>query len=120
MKISEVAEMTNISIHTLRYYEKEGLLLNIRRNESGQRIFDKTDIEWLTWIKRLKSTGMPLAEIKSFAKLRQAGSTTLSVRKSLLVAHKTNLEQEIARLNGELNIVLYKIDAYDQKMLDLE
>lgn len=48
MKISEVAEMTNISIHTLRYYEKEGLLLNIRRNESGQRIFDKTDIEWLT------------------------------------------------------------------------
>ncbi|MFM5383695.1 MerR family DNA-binding transcriptional regulator [Aeromonas veronii] len=42
MKISEVAEMTNISIHTLRYYEKEGLLLNIRRNESGQRIFDKT------------------------------------------------------------------------------
>lgn len=93
MKISEVAEMTNISIHTLRYYEKEGLLLNIRRNESGQRIFDKTDIEWLTWIKRLKSTGMPLAEIKSFAKLHQAGSTTLSERKFLLVAHKTNLER---------------------------
>ena len=120
MKISEVAEMINISIHTLRYYEKEGLLLNIRRNESGQRIFDKTDIEWLTWIKRLKSTGMPLAEIKSFSKLRQADSTTLSERKSLGVAHKTNLVQEIARLNGELNIVLYKIDAYDQKMLDLE
>lgn len=60
MKISEVANKTNISIHALRYYEKEGLLLDIRRNESGQRIFDKTDIEWLTWIKRLKSTGMPL------------------------------------------------------------
>lgn len=120
MRISEVSNKTNISIHTLRYYEKEGLLLDIRRNESGQRIFDKTDIEWLTWIKRLKSTGMPLAEIKDFAKLRQAGSITLAERKYLLVTHKINLEKEIARLNGELDIVLYKIDAYDKKILDLE
>lgn len=63
---------------------------------------------------------MPLAEIKSFSKLRQAGSTTLAERKSLLVTHQINLEEEIARLNGELDIVLYKIDAYDKKMLDLE
>lgn len=48
MKISEVANKTNISIYTLQYYEKEGLLLDIRRDKSGQRIFDKTDIEWLT------------------------------------------------------------------------
>jgi DNA-binding transcriptional MerR regulator len=120
VKISEVANKTNISIHALRYYEKEGLLLDIRRNESGQRIFDKTDIEWLTWIKRLKSTGMPLSEIKSFAKLRQAGSKTLAERKSLLLTHKINLEQEIARLHGELDIVIYKVDAYEKKILDLE
>ncbi|MCG6277886.1 MerR family transcriptional regulator [Vibrio vulnificus] len=65
MKISEVSDKTNISIHTLRYYEKEGLLLNIQRDSSGQRTFDHADLEWLTWIKRLKSTGMPLAEIKN-------------------------------------------------------
>ncbi|MGR2769601.1 MerR family transcriptional regulator [Photobacterium ganghwense] len=120
MKISEISEKTNISIHTLRYYEKEGLLLNIRRNVSGQRIFDQTDIEWLTWIKRLKSTGMPLAEIKTFAKLRLAGTNTLHDRKLLLLTHKVNLEREIERLNDELEIVRYKINAYDEKILDLE
>ncbi|EGR1425800.1 MerR family transcriptional regulator [Vibrio vulnificus] len=120
MKISEVSDKTNISIHTLRYYEKEGLLLNIQRDSSGQRTFDHADLEWLTWIKRLKSTGMPLAEIKKFAKLRLAGSETLRDRQQLLLTHKDKLKQEIARLSGELEIVQYKIDAYEEKILDLE
>jgi DNA-binding transcriptional MerR regulator len=76
VKISEVSDKTNISINTLRYYEKVGLLLNIQRDNSGQRTFDHTDLEFLTWIKRLKYTGMPLAEIKKFTKLRLASSET--------------------------------------------
>lgn len=120
LKISDVSDQTGISIHTLRYYEKEGLLLNIRRNESGRRVFDQDDIEWLTWIRRLKSTGMPLSEIKAFAKLRLAGTSTLADRKLMLSDHQVKLEREISRLHQELGIVRYKIEAYDKKILDLE
>jgi DNA-binding transcriptional MerR regulator len=117
VKISEVSDKTNISINTLRYYEKVGLLLNIQRDNSGQRTFDHTDLEFLTWIKRLKYTGMPLAEIKKFTKLRLASSETLRDTQQLLLTHKDKLKQEIARLSGGLDIVQYKIDAYEEKLL---
>ena len=73
MNISEIAERSGLSIHTLRYYEKEGLLTNISRNESGRRVYSDTDLQWLTWIQRLKSTGMRLDDIKRFSKLRSLG-----------------------------------------------
>ncbi|GAB6261111.1 MerR family transcriptional regulator [Photobacterium sp. R1] len=120
MFISEVAQKTNLSIHTLRYYEKEGLLRSIHRNPAGQRIYQASDLEWLAWIQRLKSTGMPLADIKVFAALRQQGDCSLKDRQELLAKHAVSLKREIERLNQELAIVEYKVDAYEEKLLALE
>ncbi|AMW77462.1 MerR family transcriptional regulator [Acinetobacter sp. TGL-Y2] len=120
MLISDVAKQTGLSIHTLRYYEKEGLLKNIYRNPSGRREYDHRDLEWLTWIKRLKSTGMPLNQIKKFSSFRQQGNQTLHLRKQILVEHSKILNEEIKRLNTELEIVKYKIELYEEKKLELE
>ncbi|GAA6136950.1 hypothetical protein NBRC116583_06970 [Arenicella sp. 4NH20-0111] len=119
MLISEFAKRSGVSIHTVRYYEKEGLLKSIRRNDSGRRQYQQSDLEWMVWIKRLKSTGMSLANIKKFADLRLQGDNTLQERKQMLSQHALYLKNEIGRLHSELEIVVYKVEAYTEK-LDLE
>lgn len=118
--ISDISKKTGLSIHTLRYYEQIGLLRNIHRNQSGRRVYSSLDLEWLEWIKRLKSTGMPLDKIQDFAQLRLQGKQTLKQRQDLLMQHSVQLKQEIQRLKQEQSIVDYKIEIYAQKMLELE
>ena len=120
MLISEISEKSGISIHTLRYYEKIGVLKPIARNSSGRRIYNTSDLEWLTWINRLKSTGMPLSEIKAYANYRSVGDSTLIQRQNILKQHGAKLSEEIERLNKELAIVQFKIESYQKKMLELE
>jgi len=118
--ISDISKKTGLSIHTLRYYEQIGLLKNIHRNQSGRRVYTKLDLEWLEWVKRLKSTGMPLEKMQDFAQFRLQGEQTLKQRRDLLIAHSVQLKQEIQRLKQEQSIVDYKIEIYAQKMLELE
>ena len=118
--ISDISKKTGLSIHTLRYYEQIGLLKNIHRNQSGRRVYTKLDLEWLEWVKRLKSTGMPLEKMQDFAQFRLQGEQTLKQRQDLLIAHSVQLKQEIQRLKQEQGIVDYKIEIYAQKMLELE
>ncbi len=115
MYISEFSQRTGLSIHTLRYYEKEGLLTNISRDKSGKRLYSKADLVWIAWIKRLKSTGMCLSDIKQFAHLCTLGDASLSDRKIMLIAHAKQLKADIQRLNNELDIVEFKIAAYQEK-----
>ena len=77
--ISQFAERLGISADTLRYYEKEGLLAP-QRNASGYRVYSERDEIWFGFLKRLKDTGMPMAQIKRYAQLREAGDATLAER----------------------------------------
>ena len=115
MYISEIAKLSGLSIHTLRYYEKEGLLSNISRNSAGRRAYSDSDIAWLEWIQRLKSTGMSLADIKQFSQLRSQGDASLGDRKNMLIDHARQLKADIERLQAELAIVEYKVGAYQEK-----
>ena len=117
--ISEVAALTGLSIHTLRYYEKEGLLKNISRNTSGRRIYSKIDLGWLQWIQRLKSTGMSLDEIKKFSNFRSLGNASITDRKNMLIEHAEHLSSEINRLQSELAVVKYKVTAYEKKEIEV-
>lgn len=115
MYISDISQRSGLSIYTLRYYEKEGLLTNISRNGSGRRVYSETDLMWLTWIQRLKSTGMSLSEIKKFSALRTKGVASITDRKNMLINHASKLEADIKHLQGELKIVEFKVKAYEEK-----
>lgn len=112
MQIKEFAAACGLSAHTLRYYEKIGLLPQVERTDSNHRRYTDQDVQWITFIKRLKATNMPLAEIQRYAALRQQGSGTEEARMQLLVDHARRLEQVIAQEQEHLQILREKIHLY--------
>ncbi len=116
MLIQHFASLTGLSAHTLRYYEKIGLLRPVHRDGNGHRHFTEADVEWVQFIKRLKDTGMPLRDILSYAELRAAGSSTLATRRALLYAHAQQLEARLARDTAHLQRLQEKIAIYDQAL----
>ncbi|WP_459480121.1 MerR family transcriptional regulator [Clostridium saccharoperbutylacetonicum] len=109
--IGEFSKLTNLSIDTLRYYEKEGLITP-ERKENGRRYYSEKDVTWIAFIKRLKETRMPIKEIQEYAKLRAIGDTTMAERMEMLIKHRTDLEDEIMRANENLQKLNEKIDFY--------
>ena len=91
--ISQFAERLGISADTLRYYEKEGLLAP-QRNASGYRVYSGRDEAWFGFVKRLKDTGMPMAQIKRYAELCAAGDATIAERCAMLEAHRQALAEK--------------------------
>ena len=86
--IGEVAKLMGLTTHTLRFYDKEGLLPNVRKNSAGLRRFTEEDINWLLILDCLKSTGLPLKEIRYYIELAQQGSKTLSERREMFIRQK--------------------------------
>ena len=110
--IKEVAKKYNLSAHTLRYYEKEGLLPFVERNEQGNRIFKDKDFEWLDIICCLRNTNMPISKIKEYVDLCLEGPETICKREDMLLKHKKYIENEIETFNSYLRIVDNKINYY--------
>lgn len=113
MNIRAFSERTSLTPHTLRYYEKLGLLTNISRNTSGHRAYSQADVEWVNFIKRLKETGMPLEQILQYAHLRDEGDTTFEQRRVLLQKHRDALKIRIENELEHLRMLDLKIDYYD-------
>jgi DNA-binding transcriptional MerR regulator len=107
--IHEVAELTGLSIDTLRYYERIGLLEPVRRASSGHRRYSQRDIEWLGLLINLRETGMPIAQMIHFAELRRQGTTTAPERLRILEQHERALEQQIQKLTQHLTALQAKI-----------
>jgi DNA-binding transcriptional MerR regulator len=111
MNISKFSELTKLSVHTLRYYEKLGLLSNISRNDSGRRIYTQEDIEWVTFISELKSIGMSLEQIKQYQALQAVGESTYQQRRTILESHRKALDERIRTEQSHLSV----LDAKMQK-----
>ena len=107
--VKMVAEKTNLSPNTLRFYEKEGLLPHIKRSQSGIRHYSEDDLEWLGLICCLKNTGMSIKQIRDFVDLSAQGPETLKERCELLIAHKKEVEKHIEETNRHLEQVTRKI-----------
>ena len=112
--IGEVAKRTGMTTHTLRYYEKEGLLPVIHKNSSGARRFNEHDMECLEVLECLKSTGLPLKEIKLYMDLRQKGDTTLNERLQIFIRQKKRLEDQILVLNESMDKINFKIKFFEE------
>ena len=113
--IGNFAKLTGLGIHTLRYYEHEGLIAP-ERNSSNRRCYSDKDFTWIEFIKRLKDTGMPIKEIKHYAKLRAAGNPTLSERMEMLAQHQQALNEQIAQLQEHKIKLDEKIEFYKKEI----
>ncbi|MFK0266019.1 MerR family transcriptional regulator [Streptomyces angustmyceticus] len=110
--ISEVAEHTGLSAHTLRWYERIGLMPHVDRTHTGQRRFSNRDLDWLSLVTKLRLTGMPVADMVRYAELVRGGEHTFAEREDLLTAHREDVRQRIAELQSTLDVLDYKIDIY--------
>lgn len=114
-KIGEISKITNLTIDTLRYYEKEGLITP-SRDQNNIRMYSDSDIRWIQFIKKLKQTGMPLKNIKEYSNLRDQGDSTINERLSLLYEQKQRLEQNSKQLEEHILFLNNKIDIYKAKI----
>ncbi|MGL4738614.1 MAG: MerR family transcriptional regulator [Cellulosilyticaceae bacterium] len=116
--IGKVAERVGLSAHTLRYYEKEGLLPHVKKNEQGIRSYEEDDIIWIELIKCLKETGMSIGEIQQIVTLSLAGEGTIPERKTILENHKVKLQEQMAALHRSIAKIDKKLDWYNGKNTD--
>ncbi|EJQ0569652.1 MerR family transcriptional regulator [Listeria innocua] len=113
--IGAFSREVELSIDTLRYYEKEKLILP-KRNEINRRIYDSSDITWINFIKKLKQTGMPIKNIKEYAKLRYLGDQTIEQRMTLLYRQYDILVEKREEIELYTQFLLDKIDIYKEML----
>lgn len=112
--IGQVAKETNLTVYTLRYYDKEGLLPNIIRAENGIRRFQEGDIAALRLIECLKDTGMPIKDIKKFIDWCSQGDSTLEARHQMFLERRAMVLGQIAALQQVMEVIDYKCQYYQE------
>ncbi|MBS2967487.1 MerR family transcriptional regulator [Metabacillus sp. KIGAM252] len=110
--ISEAAKELNLTVYTLRYYDKEGLIPFVERTASGIRLFKESDIGALKVIECLKSTGMPIKEIKSFIDWCSDGDSTLQQRYDMFIERKATVEAQMEELKKTMEVIEHKCFYY--------
>ncbi|MEV7234842.1 MerR family transcriptional regulator [Streptomyces sp. NPDC051020] len=110
--ISEVAAITGLTAHTLRWYERIGLMPHVDRSHTGQRRFTNRDLDWLAFVGKLRLTGMPVADMVRYAELLREGEHTFDERQELLEATRRDVRTRIAELQDTLAVLDHKIDFY--------
>lgn len=110
--ISEVAAHTGLSAHTLRWYERIGLMPHVDRSHTGQRRFSNRDLDWLSFVGKLRLTGMPVAGMVRYAELVRQGEHTFEERQALLEQTRRDVLGRISELQGTLAVLDHKINFY--------
>ena len=112
LTIQEAAAETGLSIHTLRYYERIGLIHPVDRATNGHRRYTPGDLGWIDLLKRLRATGMPIQRMQQYAALQRQGDSSTPERLRLLEAHRASVLDQIAALEENLAVIEYKIGYY--------
>jgi DNA-binding transcriptional MerR regulator len=116
LTIAEVAAQTGVTAHTLRYYERIGLLDRVDRDEVGRRRYGPHDLDRVRLLQKLRRTGMPLQQIGEFVRLIRSGPGTEPERLALLEGHRTRVAAELDELRECLAFIDYKLDLYRRSM----
>jgi DNA-binding transcriptional MerR regulator len=112
LSISEAAEASGLTAHTLRYYERAGLLEPVSRDESGHRRYREADLQLIAFLARLRATGMPIREVRRYAELIRAGDATNEERLALLEAHRDVVLAGLEETARNLELIEWKINVY--------
>ncbi len=113
MKIKDLALRTGLSTHTIRYYERIGLLPQAMRGRSGHREYDASVLPWIEFLGRLKTTGMGIRDMVRYAGLRAQGPGNVAERSELLVRHRERVRAHLAELDACLFVLDAKIATYE-------
>ena len=117
LTIAEAAEQTGLTADTLRYYERDGLMLrSVPRATSGHRQYAEDDIDWIRLITKLRSTGMPIRDVRRYTDLVRAGEGNEQERLDLLRAHREVVLARLAEVHDHLGAIDYKIDVYEARL----
>jgi DNA-binding transcriptional MerR regulator len=118
LTISDAARATGVSAHTLRYYERAGLLDPVDRAGSGHRRYAEEDLVRIQFLTKLRSTGMPIRRIRDYAELMRGGDETHEARLALLEAHREAVRAHLAQTARNLELIDYKIDYYRERLAE--
>lgn len=116
MKIGEVAKQSGLSAHTIRYYERIGLLPYAFRDQSGRRDYSADILVWIEFLGRLKATGMTIRNMSRYAELREQGITTEVDRCELLIKHRQQVREHVSELQNSLLVLDTKISNYTKSI----
>ena len=117
LSIAEASEQTGLTADTLRYYERDGLLLQpVARGSSGHRSYGERDIEWIRLITKLRSTGMSIRDVRRYADLVRSGDGNEVERLDLLRAHRQVVLARLAEVQDHLGAIDYKIGLYEARL----
>ena len=120
MTIAEVSKKFDLSIDTLRYYERVGLIPKVPRNKSGIRNYGETDLNWVEFIKCMRGAGIPVEALIEYVALFQQGDCTIEARKQILLEQRDQLLERMSEMQQTLERLNLKIENYDQMMLPAE
>ena len=117
LTIQQMAQLSGLSTHTLRYYERAGLLPQPvgRNEENGYRYYTQQDAMWLSFIKRLRATGMPIRDVQRYMELTSQGDDTIAERVQMLKQHRHRIENHLSELEQYLSALDNKIARYEQE-----
>jgi DNA-binding transcriptional MerR regulator len=117
LSIAEAGRRTGVSVHTLRYYERAGLVVTaIDRTAGGRRRYHQLDLDWITVCTRLRATGMPIKTIRRYAHLVATGRGNEQERLALLEAHRADVTARLAELQENLQLIDHKIGVYQGRL----
>jgi len=120
LTIQEVSEATGLSAHTLRYYERIGLIHPIEREENTRRLYTDDDLGWLDFLLKLRATGMSIKDMQKYAELQRQGDVTLPDRVQMLKSLQSKVEARMNELDEHLKLICYKIEIYQQIVTEKE
>jgi DNA-binding transcriptional MerR regulator len=120
MKIAEVSERYGLSLDTLRYYERIGLIPPVHRNESGIRDYNELDLRRVDFIKCMRSAGLPVEVLIEYIRLVQHGDQTVETRKEILKEQRELLAARMQEMQKTLDILDHKIEVYENAVLKKE
>ena len=120
MKIAEVSEQCGLSLDTLRYYERIGLIPPVNRNEGGIRDYDEIDLKRVEFIKCMRSAGLPIEVLIEYVSLVQQGDQTSEARKKILVEQRAQLAARMEEMQKTLDLLDHKIEVYENALLKKE
>jgi DNA-binding transcriptional MerR regulator len=118
--IQEVTKATGLSAHTLRYYERIGLIHAIEREENTRRRYTADDVGWIDFLLKLRATGMSIKDMQKYAALQRQGDETLRERVEMLKSLRDKVEARMDELNEHLKLIYYKIDIYQKIVTEKE